>query len=79
MDVQGGELGVFDGCDQLGEVDFIYVELSFVELYVGQPLFDSVNAYLVSRGFSLIGAFNQVSTEEYGPTQIDVLFRRSKV
>ena len=29
VDVQGGELGVFEGCDALAEVDFIYVELQF--------------------------------------------------
>jgi FkbM family methyltransferase len=77
VDVQGGELGVFEGCDQLREIDFIYVELSFVELYEGQPLFDDVSAYLVGRGFRLAGVFNQVATKEFGPTQVDVLFRRS--
>jgi hypothetical protein len=78
VDVQGGELGVFQGCDQLAEIDFIYVELSFVELYEGQPLFDDVSAYLISRGFVLVGVFNQVSTTEFGPTQVDALFRRIK-
>ena len=77
VDVQGGELGVFEGCDQLSEIDFIYVELSFVELYERQPLFDDVSAYLVGRGFRLAGVFNQVSTKEFGPTQVDVLFQRS--
>ena len=76
VDVQGGELGVFEGCKELGEIDFIYVELSFVELYEKQPLFDDVSAYLVARGFRLVGLFNQVSTKEFGPTQIDALFRR---
>jgi len=76
VDVQGGELGVFEGCEQLDQVDFIYVELSFVELYEGQPLFNEVSAYLLSRGFRVCGAFNQVSTRAFGPTQVDVLFRR---
>jgi len=78
VDVQGGELGVFDGCGQLGEVDFIYVELSFVELYVGQPTYQEVSAYLADRGFRTVGVFNQVSTREFGPTQVDVLFRRNE-
>lgn len=76
VDVQGGELALFDGCGQLEQIDFIYVELSFVELYEGQPLFQEVCDYLVSRGFSVAGIFNQVNTAEFGPTQVDVLFRR---
>ncbi len=79
VDVQGGEMGVFEGCDQLGLVDFIDAELSFVELYTGQPLFEEVNEYLSGRGFKIIGVFNQVSTNEFGPTQADVLFGRSQV
>jgi hypothetical protein len=76
VDVQGGELAVFEGCDSLAHVDFIYVELSFVELYEGQPLFQEVCEYLVNRGFVVAGLYNQVTTTEYGPTQIDVLFKR---
>lgn len=76
VDVQGAELGVFEGCDQLGEIDFIYVELSFVELYEEQPLFNDVVSYLAGRGFRVIGVFNQVTTTEFGPTQVDVLFKR---
>jgi len=76
VDVQGGEIGVFNGCGQLAEIDFIYVELSFVELYVGQPLFEDVTHYLNARGFRIIGIFNQVVTAEFGPTQVDVLFGR---
>jgi len=77
VDVQGGEIGVFEGCDQLSAIDFIYVELSFVELYEGQPLFVDVLSYLADRGFSVRGVFNQVITAEFGPTQVDVLFQRS--
>ncbi|WP_233716605.1 FkbM family methyltransferase [Mycolicibacterium vinylchloridicum] len=76
VDVQGGELGVFQGCDTLGEVDFIYVELSFTELYEGQPLFEEVTDYLKTRGFTVAGIFNQVMTAEFGPTQVDALFKR---
>ncbi len=77
VDVQGGELAVFEGCARLESIDFIYVELSFVELYDNQPLFADVFEYLVDRGFAVAGAFNQVATVAFGPTQVDVLFRRS--
>jgi FkbM family methyltransferase len=75
VDVQGGELELFEGANSLEPVDYIYVELSFVELYEGQPLFQDVVDYLTRRGFTMIGFFNQVSTPEFGPTQVDVLFR----
>ncbi len=42
IDVQGGELGVLKGISDFSSIDFIYVELSFVELYTGQPLFEHV-------------------------------------
>lgn len=78
IDVQGGELRVLEGCGFLEEVDFVYVELSFVQLYVGQPLFREVGQYLAQRGFEIAGVFNQVVTPTYGPTQADVLFRRGE-
>lgn len=77
IDVQGAELQVLKGFKRLEDVDFIYVELSFVELYQGQPLFAGVSAYLEEHGFELAGAFNQVSTLKFGPTQADFFFRRS--
>lgn len=77
VDVQGGEMAMLRGCRNLSQVDFIYVELSFVELYDGQPLFDDVYAFLVTNGFRLAGVFNQVSTSSFGPTQADFLFRRA--
>jgi len=78
VDVQGGELSVFEGCDSLTHVDFIYVELSFVELYEGQPLYQEVCEYLVNREFTVAGLYNQDETAEFGPTQIDVLFKRQR-
>lgn len=76
IDVQGAELKVLMGCAALEMVDFIYTELSFAELYDGQPLFDEVADYLGQRGFALAGVFNQVTTRSFGPTQADFLFRR---
>jgi len=78
IDVQGGELGVLKGCAALGLLDFIYVELSFVELYENQPLYDEVCEFLNAHGFAVRGLFNQVSTPDFGPTQVDVLFKRQQ-
>ncbi len=44
IDVQGAELNVLKGIAHLDEIDFIYVELSFVELYENQALFEDVRA-----------------------------------
>ncbi len=76
IDVQGAELKVLEGCSTLEHASFIYVELSFVELYEGQALFEEVAAYLFGRGFTVVGVFNQVSTARFGPTQADFLFKR---
>lgn len=76
VDVQGAEQSVFEGCDTLDRIEFIYVELSFVELYEKQPLFQEVANYLAGRGFKIRGVFNQVVTRKFGPTQVDVLFQR---
>ena len=76
IDVQGAELLVLKGSARLEAADFIYVELSFIELYEGQPLFEEVAIYLAGRGFDLAGVFNQVMTDRFGPTQADFLFRR---
>lgn len=74
IDVQGAELEVLRGIGDLTKIDAIYVELSFVELYEGQPLFEDVRRYLCDRGFELRGVFNQALTAAFGPTQADCLF-----
>ena len=76
IDVQGAELKVLEGIDNWDLLDFIYVELSFVELYDRQALFEDVRAFLVGRGFALRGVFNQAFTDAFGPTQADCLFVR---
>lgn len=79
IDVQGAELEVLLGIRQLKQIDAIYVELSFVELYEGQPLFEDVQKYLDECGFELRGVFNQAFTENFGPTQADCLFVQRRV
>lgn len=76
IDVQGAELEVLRGIGDFSQIDAIYVELSFVELYEGQPLFEDVRSYLDERGFALRGVFNQAFTDQFGPTQADCLFVR---
>lgn len=54
LDIQGAELEVFEGAgDILDSVLCIVCEVEFVPLYVKQPLFGDVDAFLRSRGFML--------------------------
>lgn len=76
IDVQGGELQVLQGIGDFSRIDHIYVELSFVELYTGQPLFEEVYSFLEERGYRLRGIYNTSFTPEFGMTQVDALFSR---
>jgi len=76
LDVQGGELDVLNGMTKsLASIDFIYVEVSFVSLYGGQPLAGAVVSFLEGNGFQLAGVYNQAETA-LGVTQADFLFKR---
>lgn len=76
IDVQGGELQVLEGIGDFSAIDHIYVELSFVELYTGQPLFEDVYAFLETHGYRLRGIYNTSFTPEFGMTQVDALFSK---
>jgi hypothetical protein len=55
----------------------VYVESSFVELYVGQPLADEVIAFLLPHGLRLAGIFN-IARSGGEVIQADLLFRRGQ-
>jgi len=78
-DVQGHELAVVDGArESLRDVHAIECELSFVELYRGQPLFADVVERLRSEGFVLMGLDEVHSDARSGELlQVDGLFGRS--
>jgi FkbM family methyltransferase len=58
LDVQGFELEVLKGAiETLKRVDSIYSEVSFVELYEGQPLASDIILWLDSHGFKLDGVY----------------------
>jgi FkbM family methyltransferase len=77
LDVQGAELQVLQGADAiLPVVGAIYCEVSFVELYEGQPTAGAIVAFLDRLGFAFRGVFNLSLTKQFGPTQGDFLFSR---
>lgn len=80
IDVQGFEIAVLRGCATLlDKFDYIYVEASFVQLYVGQPLADDVIQYLSSKGYFLICVANLSYGLSKRPIQADFLFSRQKL
>jgi FkbM family methyltransferase len=79
IDVQGYELEVLNACELLLPLfQFVYVELSYVELYEGQALAGQVIRHLAESQFQLLGVYNQ-STDSYGkPVQADFLFANTR-
>ena len=75
LDVQGYELMALHGCEELlDKFRYVYVEASFIELYVGQALATDVIAYLFAKGFKLICVANPSKGKAKRPIQADFLF-----
>lgn len=77
IDVQGFELEALKGMVQLlRRVQWIYVEVSFMSLYVGQPLANEVFAWLKDHGFEMAGTYNATYSDQGASIQTDILFTR---
>lgn len=78
LDVQGFELSALRGLTQtLARADYVYAEISFVELYQGQPLADEIIAWLRENHFRLAGIYNLTLSPEGISVQADALFSRT--
>jgi FkbM family methyltransferase len=70
LDVQGYELNILKGSQKLlNEVDLIITEVSFAELYEGQPSFNEIHRFLYKHGFYYKGNFEQL----YDPQSNEIL------
>lgn len=78
IDVQGYEERVIAGGERtLSQARALIIEVSFRELYEGQPLFDDIYRLLRARGFSMMGHLYQVLNPADGSVlQADTLFIR---
>jgi FkbM family methyltransferase len=78
LDVQGYELKVLEGGSQMLErVHYVLVEVSFRDLYSGQPPFRDVYDILFAAGFDYAGSFDQMTSPVDGSVlQADALFVR---
>jgi FkbM family methyltransferase len=75
IDVQGFELEVLRGCESLlSHFSYLYVECSFLELYVGQPLVGEIISWLQKRGWCLKGVHNTIYDRQGNSVQADFLF-----
>jgi FkbM family methyltransferase len=77
IDVQGYELDVLKGCvGILDKFQYIYVECSFSELYVGQSLAQDVLMFLFGLGYQLKGIYDAYYDNTGKAIQADFLFEK---
>lgn len=77
LDVQGAELQVLNGAEQLlcnKGISIIYLEVIFVPTYIGQSAYFDIGNFLSSKGYNLYGIFNL--TYDKRLKQADMLFYR---
>jgi len=78
IDVQGYEKDVLEGCGSLLQLfSYIYVECSFIELYVGQSLVHDVISLLAELGHILVGVYNLEYDKDGWAIQGDFLFENT--
>lgn len=79
IDVQGYELEVLKGAENIfDKVNMILVECSFVEFYIGQPLFDDIYSFLKSKGYEYRGQIDSLIGSQGRPAQIDAVFEKKR-
>lgn len=58
LDLQGYELEALNGCGKLLErIKIITIEIEFIPLYDGQPLFGDIDVYLRAQGFRMLNLY----------------------
>jgi hypothetical protein len=76
IDVQGSDLNVIQGMGgAIQEIDYIYAEVSFIELYEGQALAGEIIGYMEGLGFNLVGLYH-IRRDGVQMLQAEALFSR---
>ncbi|WP_051261817.1 FkbM family methyltransferase [Desulfovibrio inopinatus] len=77
LDLQGYELEALRGMPQtLARCRAILVEVAFIPLYEGQPLFEEIELFLSSSGFVLEKLYDIWTNQQNEKTAADALFLR---
>jgi FkbM family methyltransferase len=78
LDTQGFEMRVLNGAKRsLSFIDTIQMEMSLVQLFEGEPLFNEMYAYMTSEGYSLVEIENGFADGRTGQLlQVDGIFHR---
>jgi FkbM family methyltransferase len=77
LDTQGSELDILKGADiTLNSCVGLQLEVAFVEVYKGQPLFSDIDAFLRSKGFVFV---KFTGFQEYAPLVTGVESRGEKM
>lgn len=78
LDVQGFEAEVLKGATRvLKRVEWVVIESSFEELYVGQPLHSAINALLTSLGYEFVAPVGFQRGRAGKIIEMDSLYRRA--
>jgi hypothetical protein len=80
VDVQGGELGVLSGAKEiLRETEYVILEVSLFQFFIGGPQFYEVVHYMKSCGFVVYDIFDiQYRPFDGAVSQVDIAFVREK-
>lgn len=77
LDVQGFEKNVLEGASVLLEkIDYLVLEVSFIPMYEGEPLFDEMHTYLKEKGFKLVAPIGALPDPNLAIPQLDMLYKR---
>lgn len=77
LDVQGFEKNVLEGASLILEkIDYLVLEVSFISMYEGEPLFDEMHTYLKEKGFKLVAPVGALPDANLAIPQLDMLYKR---
>jgi FkbM family methyltransferase len=82
IDIQGGELKVLKGASEMldkQQIRLIYLEVEFVLLYEGQPLFSEISEYLLKKGYRIFDLGNLERSSSGQLVSGDALFISNKL
>lgn len=79
LDLQGYELEALKGCGRLLErIKIITIEIEFVALYDGQPLFGDIDVFLRAHEFRMLNLYELYTQPDGQLTAGDAVYLNSK-